>query len=137
MSRDIQLILVILAILLPLGLLFRSIAANRRREPAEAVQPAVPYRNNHHVLGVGYYHATHQCWHPYPWNEFREAQGFYWDGAWHTEPDERQVPSSVPHLAEIQRVNRLWRMDGREASGFWEDVDRFGFGTAIGRRTSS
>jgi hypothetical protein len=93
------------------------------------------YPNNHHVLGVGYYHAAGGSWHVHPWNEFREGMGYFWDGEWHAEPDIRQVAASVPKPGEIDRVNSVWRAAGPgRAEKFWSDVDRFGFGTAIGRR---
>jgi hypothetical protein len=96
------------------------------------------YPNNHHVLGVGYYHATDRRWHVSPWNEFREDRGYYWDGAWHDTPDVRQVASSVPDADEILRVNEAWRKAGpTTAANFWAEVDRNGFGTAIGRRQGS
>jgi hypothetical protein len=110
----------------------------RRLSGLTVVEPGKEYPNNHHVLGVGYYHATHWCWHPLPWNEFREGEGYYWDGKWHEQPDDRHVASSQPSLEEVLRVNEAWRKaDPQRASDFWNDVDRFGFGTAIGRRTGS
>ncbi len=110
-----------------------------RHLPVEqVVREGTDYPNNHHVLGVGYYHAAGRCWHVFPWNEFRDGQGYYWDGEWHTVPDQRQVLTSVPEPEEIERVNRAWRSAGPSASAqFWSDVDRFGFGTAIGRRHGS
>ena len=110
----------------------------RRLSKLTVVEPLRHYVNNHHVLGVGYYHATHQRWHPTPWNEFREGKGYYWDGEWHESPDDRQMASSVPNPAELTRVNEAWRQARpRRTSEFWDEVDRFGFGTAIGRRTGS
>ena len=136
MSIDHALILLGLLVLVMVVLVVRGVEGRSTGE-RRIVEPVIPYPNNHHVMGVGYYHATHQCWHRYPWNEFREDRGYFWDGQWHNVPDERQVSTSVPHLAEIERVNRVWREEGRRAADFWEDVDRFGFGTAIGRRTGS
>jgi hypothetical protein len=102
------------------------------------VDPGKEYPNNHHVLGVGYYHATDRRWHVSPWNEFREGLGYYWDGDWHETPDIRQVASSVPDADEILRVNEAWRKAGpRVTADFWADVDRHGFGTAIARRQGS
>ena len=96
------------------------------------------YPNNHHVFGVGYYHAAGGQWHAHPWNEFRDGQGYYWDGGWHRAPDQRQVLTSVPEPGEIERVNRVWRLAGpARTAEFWSEVDRFGFGIAIGRRQGS
>lgn len=110
----------------------------RRLRTRTIVEPLKKYPNNHHVMGVGYYHAAHQRWHATPWNEFREGQGYYWDGEWHETPDDRQIPESTPGAAELHRVNEAWRRAGpQRVSEFWKDVERFGFGTAIGRRTGS
>src|ERR1044071_6753606 len=73
------------------------------------VSAGVEYPNNHHVMGVGYYHAAGLRWYPYPWNEYREDRGYYWDGAWHATPDQRMVPTSAPSTSEVDRVNQEWR----------------------------
>jgi hypothetical protein len=102
------------------------------------VQEGKEYPNNHHVFGVGYYHAANRCWWVHPWNEFRERHGYYWDGVWHAEPDQRQCASSAPDPAEITRVNELWRKaDPDQMQRFWKDVDEFGFGIATSRREGS
>lgn len=109
-----------------------------RREATLVVKEGVEYPNNHHVLGVGYYHATCRLWHHFPWNEFREGSGYFWDGAWHPEPDTRNVLSSVPHAAEVARVNKEWRLaDAHNAGNFWKDVEQGGFGYALGRTKGS
>ena len=102
------------------------------------VKQGVAYPNNFHVLGVGYYHAASRVWHPHPWNEFREGRGYYCDGKWQSEPDQRMVASSEPDPQEIPRVNKAWRnADPDRAAQFWETVDREGFGTAIRRSEGS
>ncbi len=109
-----------------------------RREATVVVKEGLEYPNNHHVLGVGYYHAASGAWHPFAWNEFREAKGYFWDGKWHPEPDPRQVPPSIPHPSEVDRVNKEWRhADAHNASEFWSDVERGGFGYALGRTKGS
>ena len=102
------------------------------------VRSGVEYPNNHHVLGVGYYHAAARCWYPHPWNEFRETQGYYWDGTWHQNPDQRMVLKSAPSESEINRVNQEWRnADPDRMQRFWNTVERQGFGTALRRSEGS
>jgi|SRR4051812_13126823 hypothetical protein len=114
--------------------------AFRRRKFARmsAVNPGVEYPNNHHVMGVGYYHAGFQKWFPQPWNEYREGRGYYWNGMWNRTPDQRMVLKSTPPEAEVQRVNAEWRRaDPDCALKFWNTVEREGFGTAIRRSEGS
>lgn len=111
---------------------------SERLKNAVVVNPAQKYPNNHHVIGVGYYHATCRMWHRHPWNEFREGIGYFWDGKWDAEPDMRQVPFSEPDKAEIDRVNQLWREANPESMRrFWADVERGGFGYAVSRTRGS
>jgi len=108
------------------------------REATVVAKEGTEFPNNHHVLGVGYYHATCGAWHPFPWNEFREGSGYYWDGKWHPEPDKRTVLSSIPHPGEVARVNKEWRLaDAHDAGEFWSDVERGGFGYALSRTKGS
>lgn len=98
----------------------------------------VEYRNNHHILGVGYYHAPAHRWHLHPWNEYREDRGYYWSGEWHEEPDQRPTTPTLPSAAEIKRVNVEWRRaDPDKMQLFWGRVDRFGFGGATDRQEGS
>lgn len=102
------------------------------------VQAGIEYPNNHHVMGVGYYHAASLRWFQHPWNEYREDRGYYWDGAWNTAPDQRMVQKSLPPSTEVERVNREWRKAGPDRTRqFWETVEREGFGTAIRRSEGS
>jgi hypothetical protein len=111
---------------------------HRKFSAMTVVTEGVEYPNNHHVFGVGYYHATDRRWNLHPWNEFREGQGFYWDGVWRERPDQRQVAASIPDPAEIVRVNEAWRKaDPDKMKAFWSTVDRFGFGTAVNRSEGS
>ena len=99
-----------------------------------AVTEGKEYPNNHHVFGVGYYHATCGIWYRKPWNEFREEEGYYWDGKWHSEPDLRQVRSSTPTAEEVTRVNAVWRKADPEAmKRFWYRIEISGFGNAAKR----
>lgn len=130
---------VVVSIILTIAFgLWNEYQRSARREATEVVKVGVEYPNNHHVLGVGYYHATSGGWHTFPWNEFREGSGYFWDGKWHPEPDTRQVLSSVPTPLEVVRVNKEWRLaDANNAGEFWKDVERGGFGYALGRTRGS
>lgn len=110
----------------------------RKYANVSVVQAGVEYPNNHHVMGVGYYHAASGMWFSHPWNEYREDQGYYWDGGWHAEPDQRMVLKSLPVQVEVERVNREWRKaDPDRMRRFWQVVEREGFGTAIRRSEGS
>jgi hypothetical protein len=110
----------------------------KRLAAMKAVTEGKEYPNNHHVFGVGYYHATSGVWYQKPWNEFRESHGYFWDGAWHPEPDLRQVLFSMPKVEEITRVNEEWRKaDPDHMARFWYQVDIAGFGNATKRSESS
>jgi hypothetical protein len=112
----------------------------RRRKLAlmSVVKPEIEYPNNHHVLGVGYYHAASRLWFSHPWNEYREDRGYYWDGGWNQMPDQRMVSKSMPVTGEVERVNHDWRKAGPvRTRRFWAVVEREGFGTAIRRSEGS
>ena len=106
--------------------------------PFRAVNKDHEYPNNHRVIEAGYYHATSGGWYERPWNEYREGHGYFWDGAWHTEPDQRQVSSSTPHPSEVERVNALWfAADPERLRKFNEEAERSGFGDSTGRTSGS
>jgi|SRR3954470_5684772 hypothetical protein len=117
-----------------LSLIYRR----RKFDKLSAVNPDVEYPNNHHVMGVGYYHAAAQRWCPNPWNEYREGRGYYWNGTWNPTPDQSMVPKSMPEASEVERVNREWRRaDPDRTRQFWDTVEHEGFGTAIRRSEGS
>ena len=110
----------------------------KRLDALRAVIAEQDYANNHRVGDVGYYHATSGVWYPRPWNEYREGEGYYWDGAWHLEPDQTLVPSSVPKPGEVERVNSLWFAANPERlKQYNEQLERSGFGGSNGRTTCS
>jgi hypothetical protein len=118
--------------------LFGEVLRRRKLAGMIVVNPSVEYPNNHHVMGVGYYHAASQKWFPQPWNEYREGRGYYWNGVWSTTPDQRTVLKSVPPASETERVNQEWRNANPDhARRFWETVEHQGFGTAIRRSEGS
>lgn len=95
------------------------------------VNEGTAYPNNHQVMGVGFYHASSRRWFVLPWNEFQEGRGYYWDGEWHAEPDQRRVAPTVPDAEEVARVNKEWRRE--EIS----HIERFGFGSSERRSQGS
>ena len=115
-----------------------SISRQRKLAKMSVVQPGVEYPNNHHVMGVGYYHVASQRWFPHPWNEYRENRGYYWNGTWNMTPDQRMVLKSPALVSEVERVNQAWRKaDPDRSRRFWETVEHEGFGTAIRRSEGS
>jgi hypothetical protein len=117
---------------------FSQFQRRRKLASMSAVKPGIEYPNNHHVLGVGYYHAVSQLWFPHPWNEYREDRGYYWNGIWNQTPDQRMVSKSISVASEVERVNQEWRKaDPDRARRFWATVEHEGFGTAIRRSEGS
>jgi hypothetical protein len=45
---------------------FSEFQRRRKLASMSVVKLGVEYPNNHHVLGVGYYHAASQLWFPHP-----------------------------------------------------------------------
>lgn len=133
------LMLCVLPITLVIGMFLLSKYRRRRRYAGKTVvKEGIEYRNNHHILGVGYYHAPASVWHLHPWNEYREDRGYYWSGEWHAEPDQRATTPTTPSPDEIDRVNKAWRKaDPQKMVDFWAHVDRFGFGQAVDRHEGS
>jgi len=120
------------------AVIISNIVRQRKLATMTIVSQGVEYANNHHVMGVGYYHAASQKWFPTPWNEYREDRGYFWDGSWHPTPDQRTVLKSVPASSEIDRVNQEWRKaDPNLSRQFWNTVEQQGFGTAIRRSEGS
>lgn len=96
------------------------------------VLPDVRYPDNHHVPGVGYYHAAYGRWYPLPWNEFRDGKGFYYGGEWHGEPAPATTEMTLPDAEQVHEVNLCWRRACPEKmAGIWDDVERNGFGQAV------
>src|SRR5215469_4176948 len=118
--------------------IWSGVLRQRKLARMSVVNPGVEYPNNHHVLGVGYYHAGSQRWFPQPWNEYREGRGYYWNGTWNPTPDQSMILKSTPPTSEVERVNQEWRKaDPDQTRRFWETVEREGFGTAIRRSEGS
>jgi hypothetical protein len=126
--------LAVLFVLLALVTLFHYFQ-NKAQDAICIVQADTFYQNNHHVEGVGYYHAGGHRWFEHPWNEFREGLGYYWYGTWHTEPAPQGCVSSKPEPKEASRVNSMWCAQNPERQKrYVKAVRLFGFGLAEGRR---
>ncbi len=110
----------------------------QRLEQFRSVNAGREYPNNYHIAEVGYYHATSGLWHERPWNTYREGQGYYWDGAWHVEPDQRHLAASTPNPGEVDRVNAIWfAADPGRLKKYNDEVEWSGFGSSSERTSGS
>ena len=110
---------------------YRQYTFRKRLSKKSVIKSNIEYPNNHHLPGVGYFHASSARWHACAWNEYQEGRGYYWDGEWHTTPDQRQCSSAVPSNDEVARLNKAWR-EARisNRSLIEDDIERGGFGTS-------
>src|SRR5258708_38747397 len=46
----------------------------------QTFDPNRDYENNTYIAGLGYYHAYHHWWYPYPWNYYMPGFGYYGGG---------------------------------------------------------
>lgn len=136
---DAMSIFVICSIVLVISMaLWHEWRERARRAGMVAVKEGIEYPNNHHVFGVGFYHAASGVWCRRPWNEYREDKGYFWDGKWHPQPDVRTIGASMPKAEEVARVNAEWRrIDILDPGQFWKDVEFGGFGYALRRTRGS
>src|SRR5258708_32033217 len=52
----------------------------------QTFDPNRDYENNTYIAGLGYYHAYHHWWYPYPWNYYMPGFGYYGGGGWGASP---------------------------------------------------
>lgn len=78
-------------------------------EAVSYVSSGNSYTNNHHVPGVGYYHAPFRNWFPFPFNQHDPGRGYYYNGGWHGSPNTSGITSSMPDSPAVSRVNSAWR----------------------------
>ena len=84
------------------------------------------YTNNHHVPGLGYYHAPFRAWYLLPYNHYDPGTSrYFYGGQWGPAPYESVVNISPPSAEALQRM--------RAAQG--TGIRRSGFGST-GRSTS-
>ncbi len=87
---------------------------------------SVVYTNNHHIPGLGYYHAPFRAWYSLPYNHYDPGTArYYYGGQWGPSPYESVVNISPPTADALQQL--------RSAQG--TSVRRGGFGST-GRHTS-
>ncbi|MBI3879917.1 MAG: hypothetical protein HY301_07610 [Verrucomicrobia bacterium] len=96
--------------------------------PPPSISTENVYPNNHHVPGVGYYHAPFRAWYPLPYNQFDAAQQrYYHGGQWDAAPHESITNLSSPTPEAVARAEIVRT-----------DVKRSGFGSSSrGFSTSS
>jgi len=49
--------------------------------------------NNSYVPGLGYYHAVHRSWYPYPFDYYYSGFGYYRGGYWNDFPSNGVIPT--------------------------------------------
>ncbi len=90
------------------------------------ISSSAVFTNNHHVPGVGYYHAPFRAWFSLPYNYYEpRSSQYYYGGQWGATPHESVVNLSSPNLEAIRQV-----------AAQRTDVRRGGFGST-GRHFSS
>lgn len=92
------------------------------------VSDQMTYTNNHHVPGVGYYHAPYHAWYPFPYNFYSPERGYYHGDRWTREPNQTGVTASrpSPQAAQTARAEQMAR----------SQVSRGGFGRSLFRSGS-
>lgn len=99
--------------------------------------------DNSYFKGLGYYHAVHHGWFPYPFNWHSPGFGYYWNGRWNSSSysGERiavSQPSPAAAAAAYSVVSRAHEDDLQRSSGssglaarsFTPAASRFSGGTA-------
>jgi len=78
------------------------------------------YTNNHHVRGVGYYHAPFHAWYPYPYNTYDPVRGYYYGGQWNAYPALPGVTASQPteHAVSQAKAGHQTHMAATRRGGF-------------------
>jgi hypothetical protein len=80
------------------------------------------FTNNHHVSGVGYYHAPFHAWYPLPYNQYDpQTRRYYHGGQWNASPHESVINISSPTPQAVQQVAQQ------------NSVRRSGFGSSSSR----
>ena len=86
----------------------------------EVISSENVYTNNHHVPGVGYYHAPFRDWFPLPYNHYDSQHGgYYHGGQWTATPHQSitNISSPTPTVAQHAQIART-------------DITRGGFGSS-------
>ena len=87
--------------------------ARRTGGEASAPQPVPPpvdanrdYANNDYTPGLGYYHAAHHGWFPYPFNYHDPARGYFSGGLWQFAPAVAAYVASRPSADAVAFAQR-------------------------------
>lgn len=77
--------------------------------------------NNAYTPGLGYYHAVHHMWYPYPFNWYYPGRGYYYGGYWHPSVYSGTVviysrPSAASYLRARTYVQRSSTLPSRTYS---------------------
>ena len=63
------------------------------------------YTNNHHIAGVGYYHAPYRGWFPQPYNSYDpNTRQYFHGGQWTATPHQSVTNISAPTGSELKRL---------------------------------
>jgi len=76
-------------------------AATQSLPPSPPLSADETYPNNHHVPGVGYYHAPYHAWYPFPFNYHDPARGYYAGGLWQLAPLALALTRSQPSASAV------------------------------------
>ncbi len=91
-----------------------------------AISTAGVYTNDHHVPGIGYYHAPYHAWYPMPYNSYDLARRKYFHGGQWTEQPHRSIINISAPTGSAVAVAQSARTDTR----------RSGFGSTGGRHST-
>jgi hypothetical protein len=67
------------------------------------------YSSNHHIPGVGYYHAPFHAWFPNRYNQHDPSRGYYYDGRWNASQHTSPIVDSTPTSSAVSNANSQWR----------------------------
>ena len=82
------------------GALSGCTPSGERTAGSEAV-----YTNNHHIAGVGYYHAPYRGWYTLPYNSFdANTRQYFHGGLWTPTPHESVTNISPPTPDQARRL---------------------------------
>jgi hypothetical protein len=88
--------------------------------PSPPVESTGVFTNNHHVPGVGYYHAPYRAWYSLPYNHFDARRARYFHGGqWRDTPHESMINISSPNADAVRQV-----------AAQRTDIRRSGFGSS-------
>ncbi|MBI3867354.1 MAG: hypothetical protein HY299_02400 [Verrucomicrobia bacterium] len=95
-------------------------------QDVDAITTSESYTNNHHVQGVGYYHAPYHSWWPHPYNYYLPGRGYYHGGNWSDQPHSSGLTSSQPTSSAARQAQTA--RSATSSSGHSSAISRGGFG---------